>query len=192
MRTSREGEEQRSAAGDRTPASPITAALFERMYAELRRLAAASLRAERAGHTLQPTALVHEAFLKLAARGGSGWRDERQFRAAAATAMRQILVDHARGRRRRKRGGGAMRMTLDEDAAVMPGPDVDLLALDEAMVDLAKRDERKARVVELRFFAGMTCDEAAEALAIAPKTAEADWYMARAWLRRRMEAGVGT
>ena len=153
-------------------------------YGELRRLAAHYLQKERSGHTLQPTALVHEAYLKLAAQ--TGLRDQAQFRAYAAGAMRQILVDHARRRATRKRGGGWLRVTLDEAVNAAAEHDVDLLVLETAMKELACLDERKSRVVELRFFGGLTCHEAAGIIGIAPKTAEADWYMARAWLRQRM------
>lgn len=154
-------------------------------YEALRGLAAAYLHTERRDHTLQPTALVHEAYLKLAS-GSSDWRSQTHFQAIAANAMRQILVDHARARNTQKRGGDWLRVTLSHEAAATPGADVDLLALDEALNKLAELDERKARVVELRFFGGMTCAEAAEEVGVSPKTAEADWYFARAWLRERL------
>jgi len=160
--------------------------LLPLVYDELRRLASYYLSKERADHTLQPTALVHEAFLKLTGNADFEWRDATHFRAVAANAMRQILVDHAKRRRADKRGGNWMRITLDEVVSPDDRCDVDLLTLDEAMEGLAKLDPRKSRVVELRFFGGLTCDEAAAALSISPKTAEADWYMARAWLRREL------
>ncbi|USN98697.1 MAG: sigma-70 family RNA polymerase sigma factor [Phycisphaeraceae bacterium] len=153
-------------------------------YGALRRLAAAYLQRERSDHTLQPTALVHEAYIKLA--GSGDWKSETHFQAVAANAMRQILVDHARARNAQKRGGGWLRVTLTGEAAATPGADVDLLALDEALQALAELDERKARVVELRFFGGLTCAEAALEVGVSPKTAEADWYFARAWLRDRL------
>ena len=152
-------------------------------YDALRGLAAAYLRRERSDHTLQPTALVHEAYLKLAS--GGGFKSETHFQAVAATAMRQILVDHARARGAQKRGGDWLRVTLSEGQADS-GPDVDMLALDDALNELASLDKRKARVVELRFFGGMTTAEAAEEVGVSPKTAEADWYFARAWLRDRL------
>jgi len=164
--------------------------LFADLYAELRQVAAAYLRTERRDHTLQPTALVHEAFIKLAERTGAAWNDQAHFRASAAAAMRQILVDHARRRGTDKRGGGWMKVSLDSGVAIGAGMDIDVLALDEALAQLHALDSRKARVVELRFFAGMTCDEAAEVVGVASKTAEADWYMARAWLRRRLAGGA--
>lgn len=153
-------------------------------YEALRGLAAAYLRRERGDHTLQPTALVHEAYVKLAA--GGGFKSETHFQAVAATAMRQILVDHARARATQKRGGDWLRVTLSGAEDAKPGADVDMLALDEALHELADLDQRKARVVELRFFGGMTCAEAAEEVGVSPKTAEADWYFARAWLRDRL------
>ena len=156
------------------------------VYDELRRLAAAYLKNERSDHTLQPTALVHEAYLKLADQKDLQWQDQTHFRALAATAMRQILVDHARRRATDKRGGDWLRVTLDEALAAAEDRNIDLLALDEALSSLAKLDHRKCRVVELRFFGGLTCDEAAHTLDISPKTAEADWYMARAWLRQQL------
>ena len=157
-------------------------------YTALRGLAAAYLHAERANHTLQPTALVHEAYIKLAGRSTvAPWKSQTHFQAVAARAMRQILVDHARQRATKKRGGDRFRITLAPDLAATTDPDIELLALDEALQQLAVLDERKALVVELRFFGGLTCAEAADRLRISPKTAEADWYFARAWLRAHLE-----
>lgn len=150
-------------------------------YDALRGLAAAYLRRERSDHTLQPTALVHEAYLKLADAGD--WNSQTHFQAVASNSMRQILVDHARARLAAKRGGGWLRVTLSAITPESRPDDVDLLALDEAMTALAALDERKARIVELRFFGGLTCVESADVVGVAPKTAEADWYFARAWLR---------
>jgi RNA polymerase sigma-70 factor (ECF subfamily) len=181
------GEPAKGGVGD--AAAPGTD-LFADLYAELRQIAAAYLRTERRDHTLQPTALVNEAFIKLAERTGAAWNDQAHFRASAAAAMRQILVDHARRRGTDKRGGGWMKVSLDSGVAIGAGMDIDVLALDEALAQLHALDSRKARVVELRFFAGMTCDEAAEVVGVASKTAEADWYMARAWLRRRLAGGA--
>ena len=160
------------------------------VYDELRAMAAGMLRYERPDHTLQPTALVNEAYLKLCRGRDAEWNDRAHFCAVAARAMRQILVDHARTRGRQKRGGGWLRVTLSDTPVVNPNEDVDILALDEAMHELEALDERKARVVELRFFGGLTNAEVADVIEMAPKTAEADWYMARAWLRKRLsEAG---
>jgi RNA polymerase sigma factor (TIGR02999 family) len=156
------------------------------VYDELRRIAAAHLRRERAGHTLQPTALVHEAYLRLLEQSGQ-FHDETHFRATASRVMRQILVDHARRRGADKRGGGWLRVALcDDEVGGAADRDVEILALDEALEELGRLDERKSRVVEMRFFGGMTCSEAAVNLGVSPKTAEADWYMARAWLHRRL------
>lgn len=158
------------------------------MYEELHRIAGAFLGRERVDHTLQPTALVHEAYLKVADRGQ--WKSATHFRAVASSAMRQILVDHARGRGRLKRAGG--RVVLTTDIAVEFERGIDVLALNEALEALAEFDARKARVVELRFFGGLSARESAEILGIARKTAEADWYFARAWLHERLEADEPT
>jgi RNA polymerase sigma-70 factor (ECF subfamily) len=158
------------------------------LHGELRELAAALLRRERRDHTLQPTALVHEAYLRLGERLGADWRREHgesAFRAMAATAMRRILVDHARAHAADKRGGGWLRVELPEATVEAPEP-VELLALHEALEALTTLDPRKARVVELRFFGGLTGEEVAEALGVARSTSEADWFMARAWLRKRL------
>lgn len=164
--------------------------LFEASYDALRGLAAGYLRGRRGSAALEPTALVHEAYLKLArGEGETAWRDKSHFRAIAAVAMRQILVDHAKRRASRKRGGDWLRVTLSPEVGGGGGIDFDLLALDEAMRELASIDPRRARVVELRFFGGMTCVEAAAEVGVAPKTAESDWYFARAWLRNRLSGG---
>lgn len=153
-------------------------------YAALRGLASSYLHKERHDHTLQPTALVHEAFLKLAEPGS--WKSRSHFQAVAANAMRQILIDHARARATKKRGGGWLRVTLSGQASPSEDDGIDLLALDEALNALENLDVRKARIVELRFFGGMTNAEAASEVGISPKAAEADWYFARAWLRDRL------
>ena len=160
-----------------------TPALFQLAYDTLHSLAAAYLRRERPDHTLQPTALLHEAFMKIQ---HAEWQSDAHFKATAASAMRQVLVDHARGRGRQKRGGQWKRVMLRPDVA---GEErgIDLIALDEAMEQLKELNERKAQVVELRFFGGMTLKEVGEHLGISPKTAEADWYFARAWLRDRLD-----
>jgi len=169
-------------AGDRTGLD----ALAPEVYEELRRLAGSYMRKEREGHTLQATALANEAYLRLADQTKVKWRGRAQFLAIAARAMRQILVDHARRRDAEKRGGEFARVTLSDTAATFGQPVLDLLALEEALTSLGALDERKARVVELRFFAGLTSKEAAEALGVSETTVEDDWALARAWLRRRL------
>jgi RNA polymerase sigma factor (TIGR02999 family) len=165
-------------------------ALFPLVYAELRRLARAA-RARGAGETLCTTALVHEAYLKLAPSAGAGWEGRAHFFGAAARAMRQLLVDAARRHGRAKRGGGVREVTLGDDAAAAPARGDELLALDEALDRLAALDARQARVVELRFFAGLTSQEAAEVLGVSVPTVERDWRAARAWLRLAMRAEAG-
>jgi RNA polymerase sigma factor (TIGR02999 family) len=152
------------------------------VYDELRRLAAQKLAGEKPGHTLQPTDLVHEAYLRLVGREQPpAFKDRAHFFAAAATAMRRILIESARRKQTRKRGGGAAREPLDDLPA--PEPDEHLLALDEALEKLAATDPQKARLVELRYFAGLTGEQAAEVLGISPTTADRHWAYARAWLQ---------
>lgn len=156
--------------------------LWPLVYDELRKLAALQLAHDRPGATLNPTALVHEAYLRLVGDGNDRrYHDRRHFFAAAATAMRHIRIDQARHKKTQKRGGNVQRLELDEVAA--PTPDDELLALDEALTQLAALDVRKAQLVELRFFAGLTNDQAATVLGISPTTADRDWTFARAWLR---------
>jgi len=165
--------------------------LFTLVYDELRRLAQHALSSERAGHTLQATALVHEAYVKLVAQESAGWRTRADFFAVAAQAMRRILVDHARTKNRIKRGGGVPAVSLNDAAAVYEERAIDLSALDEALVRLAELDPRKARLVELRFFGGMEMVDAAQLLDMPLRTAERDWTAARAWLREELkEAGL--
>jgi RNA polymerase sigma factor (TIGR02999 family) len=167
------------------------AQLLPLIYDELRKLAAQKLAYEQPGQTLQPTALVHEAYLRLVADGeGTPWSGRGHFFAAAATAMRRILIERARRRRRAIHGGGLKRQELDPELIASPEPDEDLLALDKALAKLADRDPIKARLVELRYFAGVTGEEAAEILGISARTADRYWVYARAWLRREME-GAG-
>ena len=157
------------------------------VYDELRQLAAAILRLERPGHSLQPTALVNEAYLRLVDATKVEWQGRAQFLALAARLMRQILVDHARAHGAEKRGGDRVRVTLSDDSEGARGPEaLDVLDVDEALDELAAHDARKARVIELRFFAGLEMKEVAEVLRIGMTTAEDDWYFARAWLRRRL------
>jgi RNA polymerase sigma factor (TIGR02999 family) len=165
--------------------------LLPLVYEELRKLAAQKLAREQPGQTLQATALVHEAYVRLVGNGaGTPWSGRGHFFAAAATAMRRILIERARRKRRAIRGGGRQRRELDPNLAASPEPDEDLLALDAALAKLAERDPTKARLVELRYFAGLTGDEAAEILGISARTADRYWVYARAWLRREME-GAG-
>ena len=158
---------------------------------ELRRIAHRHMRNERPGHTLQTTALVNEAYLRLVDQSSADWRNRAHFLAIAAGLMREILVDHARGLCRAKRGGGARPLRLDEALAFSPAMPESLLAVDEALARLAEFDARKARVVELRYFAGMSVEEAAEALDVHPNTVIHDWSLARAWLRRELEKEHG-
>jgi RNA polymerase sigma factor (TIGR02999 family) len=164
------------------------------VYAELRRQAGLALRREGDGHTLQPTALVHEAWLRLDGQPDARWESRTQFFAVAAQTMRRVLVDHARTRLALKRGGGATRVSLahaDRAGAVEAGGGprdaVELLALDDALARLAALDPHKARLVELRYFAGLTIHEAAAALGVSAATVGRDWVVARMWLRREVE-----
>jgi RNA polymerase sigma factor (TIGR02999 family) len=160
-------------------------ALVPIVYDELHRLAHHYMRTERAGHTLQTTALVNEAYLRLVDVPRMEWRDRAHFFAMAATMMRRILVDHARAHARDKRGGGVVMTSINDDVAA-PVPDVDVLALDDALERLARLDPRQARLVELRYFAGLTIDEAAEALGISSGTLKREWVIAKAWLYREL------
>lgn len=159
------------------------------IYDQLRGLAGSFLRRESPGHTLQTTALVHEAYLKLVGQDAAKYEGRAHFFAVAAQAMRRILVNHARDGNRIKRGGGMRRVELDESAIAGPQEDMDLVALDESLVRLAEFDQRKARTVEMRFFAGMSVEETAAALGIAPATVKRDWDFARAWLYRDLSRG---
>jgi len=162
--------------------------LFPVVYAELRRLARRQLDRERAGHTLQPTALVHEAYLKLVDQRSQDWQNRRHFLALAATAMRRVLVHHAEKRAAKKRGGDRGRVTLFEAAGPTEERAEDLVELDRALDRLAELDERAAQVVELRFFAGLSGAEAARVLEVSERTIERDWRSARAWLRQELGA----
>jgi RNA polymerase sigma factor (TIGR02999 family) len=160
--------------------------LMGQLYDEFRALARRRLRREAAGQTLQPTALVNEVYLKLIDQTRTDWKGRTHFFAIGAEVMRRVLVDRARRKARLKRGGGRERIALDEQLVVSPGKDEDLLAVDEALEELAKLDPRQARIVELRFFGGLTVAEAAEAMGLSQRTVEAEWTMIRAWLRRRL------
>jgi len=173
----------RAASGD----DEAMASVFGVLYAELRRLAAAAMRHERSDHTLQPTALVHETYLRLADYQGA-WHNRNHFFALAATGMRRILVEHARGRNAVKRGSGQRRISIhDVDVPASAQEDgIDLVALDTALVRLAELDARQARIVELRFFGGLTVEETASVIGISERTVKREWQMSRAWLRREM------
>jgi RNA polymerase sigma factor (TIGR02999 family) len=168
-------------AGDETALARLTPLVHE----ELRRIARRCMRGERAGHSLQATALVNEAYLRLVGVQHVNWQNRAHFLAMAARLMRRVLVDIARARRYQKRGAGAIQVSLS-DARRAPGRSRDVVSLDEALHALARVDERKSRVVELRFFGGLSVAETAAALAVSPETVMRDWKLARAWLRREM------
>ena len=160
--------------------------LIPLVYAELHDLAVSYLRRERSDHTLQPTALVHEAYLRLVDQRSSTWQNRAHFFGIAAQAMRRILLDHARRKHAGKREGSAQRVTLDEDMAEAPQRSIDLIALDVALERLKTMDERQYKVVELRFFGGLDVDQTAEVLGISPATVKRDWTFAKAWLHREL------
>jgi RNA polymerase sigma-70 factor, ECF subfamily len=163
--------------------------LMPLVHAELRRLAGHYLAGERRGHTLQATALVNEAYLRLVDSGARQWQNRAHFFGVAAQMMRQVLVDHARSRNYLKRGGGAHQVTFDEGIIVSDERAGDIVALDDALIALAELDERKSRIVELRFFGGLSIEETAEVLHVSPGTVMRDWTLAKAWLRREMSKG---
>jgi len=164
--------------------------LIDLVYPELRKIAASRLRGERSGHTLQATSLVHEAYMRLAHQPDKVWQNRTHFYAVAAKVVRAVLVDHARARRRVKRGAGAASVELVEGMAAVPAPAVDLLDLDMALRSLEAIDPERARIVELRHFAGLSIDETAEALGISASTVKRGWLAARAWIKREMR-GAG-
>lgn len=169
-------------------------ALLPLVYEEMRRLAGAYLKNESSGHTLQPTALAHEAYLRLLDQRHVSWQNRAHFMGLAAQAMRRILIDHARRRGAQKRGGDAVHVTLEDSDAVAEGTaplGVAVEDLNEALDGLARLDERQARVVELRFFTGLSVEETAEVLAISPATVKRDWTLARAWLHRELKGRIG-
>jgi len=153
---------------------------------ELRRLARRYLDRESAGHTLQPTALVNELYLRLVDRRKVSWQNRAHFFGFAAQTMRRILVDHARSQRAKKRGSGARKVALDDALGLVKEPNVDLIALDDALNTLAAMDERQSRIIELRFFAGLTLEETSEVLSISEATVSRDWASAKAWLYREL------
>ena len=169
------------------------AQLLPLVYDELRKLAAAQMANEKPGHTLDATALVHEAWLRLVpAKPQAAWENRRYFFAAAAEAMRRILVEAARRKRRLKHGGDMQRHELDSDILAVSEPDEDLVALDAALSKFALRYPVQARLVELRYFTGLTGEEAAQVLEISPSTADRHWVFARAWLRRELRGNENT
>jgi RNA polymerase sigma factor (TIGR02999 family) len=165
--------------------------LLPLVEAELRRLARAHMARERRGHTLQTTALVNEAFVRRVEARGLRWQDRAHFLGISARLMRRVLVYHARARGYQKRGGGAQKVPLDEAMAVSPAPVVDVLALDRALDALAAVDERKSRVIELRFFGGLSVEETAEVLHVSTDTIKRDWRLAKLWLLRELEGTRG-
>ncbi|QDT49005.1 RNA polymerase sigma factor [Symmachiella dynata] len=169
--------------GDQAAASE----LLPLVYDELRRLAASRMKQERSGQTLQPTALVHEAFLRLVGDNSKQWDGRGHFFAAAAEAMRRILIENARRKGRIKRGGELNRHDLDDNESITSPENVDdLLALDEALEKLAQQDSQLSKLVELRYFTGLTIEETAEVLGVSPRTTKRNWSYARAWLQREM------
>jgi len=178
--------------GEKSSGAASAEALLPLVYDDLRQRAAFYLSRERPGHTLQPTALVHEAYLKLVDQTRVSWRGRTHFFAVGARVMRRLLIDHARGRGREKRGGEWQRVTLAESLQPSKDAELDLdqlLTLESALEKLAELDEREARVVELRFFAGLKVDEVAHLLGVSRRTVEDDWTHARAWLKRELSRG---
>jgi RNA polymerase sigma factor (TIGR02999 family) len=170
--------------GDREALEKLTPLVYQ----ELKRLAARYLRRERREHTLQSTALVHEAWLRLIDQKQVHWQNRAQFFGIAAEMIRRILIDHARGRQAAKRGDGAIKLSLDDALATPNRRDLDLVALDDALHDLGKLDPQQGRLVELRFFAGLSIEESAEALGVSPATVKREWTAAKAWLYREISA----
>jgi RNA polymerase sigma-70 factor (ECF subfamily) len=156
------------------------------LYKELRRVAAGCLRRERPNHTLQPTALVNEAYLRLAAQSLPNFGDKTRFLAIASHLMREILVDYARTRNREKRGGGQILVSFEDTTGLSSNPEIDVLALDEALSRLERNDPQQRQIVELRYFGGLNIEETAEALGISPATVKRDWRVAKAWLHREL------
>lgn len=179
---------ERLASGDHAAAEE----LLPLVYTQLRNLADYHFRGQPSDHTLQPTALVHEAYLRVVGRADERWNGRAHFFAVASTAMRQILINHARGRAAARRGGGRKKVTLNEGLLPAPHSDVDLLALNDALTELSALSERMGRIVELRFFGGLTVKEVAEVLEVSKRTVEGDWELARAWLARALDEGEET
>ena len=179
--------------GDETKSAtrPDAGAAMMRWYDELKAVAAAQLRRENKGHTLQPTALVHEAFLKLAKQRKLEEKSRSEMLALGAQLMRRVLVDHARRKKADKRGGGRGRVMLSDEVSLSVSPQnpIDVVVMDDLIETLGKSSERAARVVELRFFGGLTTDEIAASIEVSPRTVDNDWKFARAWIRREMSRG---
>jgi RNA polymerase sigma factor (TIGR02999 family) len=173
--------------GDQGAASKLMPVVYD----ELRRLAGAYMRRERVDHTLQATALVHEAYLKLVEQRSVNWQSRAHFFGIAAQLMRRILIDHARGHSRQKRGGDEKKVSLDEAFVLSEQQADELLAVDDSLNQLAKIDARQAKVVEMRFFGGLSVEEAAEALGVSPKTVKRDWSVAKAWLYADLKERYG-
>jgi RNA polymerase sigma-70 factor, ECF subfamily len=171
--------------------SAAEAKLIPVIYNELRRLAAHYMRQERPDHTLQATALVHEAFLRLTRQKDVNWQGKTHFFGVAAKLMRQILIDHARGRLREKRGSGGQKLPLDEGLLLTEARSAELVAVDAALDRLAKLDSRQARIVELRFFGGLSVEETAKVVGVSPKTVKRDWSIAKAWLYEDLQVHHG-
>ena len=164
--------------------------LVSLLYEELREIAAAQMKAERRDHTLQPTALVHEAYVRLVRQQDETWRSRSHFFASAASAIRRILIEHARGRGREKRGGGRQKLPLDAALDVSHVSGEQMIAVDEALEELGRLDPQKAKIVELRFFGGLTAEEAAEVLNVSESTVAREWRLARAFLRATLGEGA--
>jgi len=161
--------------------------LLTLVYRELRKIAEQYMKKERAEHTLQPTALVHEAYMRLIDISDIDWQSRAHFFAVSSNVMRNILVDYARARVTEKRGGGAQRISLDDATGLTDEKEVDVLAVDEALKQLSEFDERQSRIIELRFFGGLTIDETAHVLEISPATVKREWVLARTWLFRELK-----
>ena len=164
----------------------VLSPLMDLVYPELRRLAARHLQSERSGHTLQPTELVHEAYLRLAQQPDKVWNDRTHFFAVAARIVRNILVDHARARLTAKRGSGSLTIALADEVAQVAPPEVDLLDLESALRRLEQMNQQQSRVVELRYFGGLSIEETAEVLRISVSSVKRDWIVAKTWIRRQM------
>lgn len=162
--------------------------LLPLVYDELRKIAGRYLKKERSGHTLQPTALVHEAYMKLIDISEINWQDRAHFFAVSANVMRHILVDHARAKLADKRGGESERIALEDVVSLSNEPNLDFLAIDEALKELAEFDEQQSKIVELRFFGGLTIEETAHVVGISAATVKREWAMAKAWLHRKLKS----
>jgi RNA polymerase sigma factor (TIGR02999 family) len=185
-----EGDVTRLIAAVREGREGASGELFQIVYRELRQLAGRYMRNERRDHTLQATALVHEAYLRVTSQEQLSFENRAHFFGVAASVMRRVLIDHARASRAEKRGGGDVKVPLDDAlAAAAETPDA-LIELDEALARLAALDQRQARVIELRFFGGLSVEETAEVLGVASRTVKRDWRVARAWLRRELSSSL--